>query len=75
MKIVDHWLSIDPEKPDKKNEKFSLKKLKIILKFSKESKRLKSLIDYIRLMDDDNINLEDLTDIIDDTSQETDAFI
>jgi len=35
----------------------------------------KSLIEYLNKLEDDKIRLEDLVDVIDDTSQETDALI
>lgn len=52
-----------------------LSKLKFIVEFVKESKRIGALVNYIKDLDEKGVNLEDLTDIIDDTSQETDAYI
>jgi hypothetical protein len=38
-------------------------------------KKSTNLINYLKKLEDDNINLEDLIDVIDDTSEETDALI
>lgn len=43
--------------------------------FVKDHRKLKVLIDYIKKLDVDKINLEDLVDIIDDAAQETDAYV
>lgn len=56
-------------------EQMPLSKLKFIVEFVKESKRIGALVNYIKDLDEKGVNLEDLTDIIDDTSQETDAYI
>ena len=59
----------------KSNYQLPYTSLNVVLNFVKETKRLEKLICYIKDLDKDQINLEDLTDIIDDTSEETDAFI
>ena len=38
-------------------------------------KRSKHLINYLKKLENDKIRLEDLIDVIDDTSEETDALI
>jgi hypothetical protein len=38
-------------------------------------KKSSNLINYLKTLEDDNIRLEDLIDVIDDTSEETDALI
>lgn len=57
------------------NEQMEFEQLKFVVEFVKESKRISALVNYIKDLDEKGVNLEDLTDIIDDTSQETDAYI
>lgn len=57
------------------NRNFSFTKLQNIRKYTTEFLRLEEMIDYQRELEDTNINLEDLNDIIDDASQETDVLI
>lgn len=47
----------------------------MILEFVKENNHIRDLINYIKELDAKGVNLEDLTDIIDDSSQEIDAYI
>ena len=51
------------------------KKFKTILQFVRENNHIRNLVIYIKELDKKGVNLEDLTDIIDDSSQEIDAYI
>ena len=46
-----------------------------LIEYIMDHRELSDLINYIKKLDVDKINLEDLVDIIDDTSRETDAII
>lgn len=50
------------------NKSMPADKFKLILEFVKENNHIRDLINYIKELDAKGVNLEDLTDIIDDSS-------
>ena len=52
-----------------------LENMRKVANFVKDQRKLKDLISYIKKLDEEKINLEDLVDIIDDAAQETDAYV